>query len=184
MYAVRRLSTEQWDHQPEDERYSVQIARDGKPVSGFQSDRIEAEEEDVMYWRKANHIHAWFVDNVQDGVDDQESYRVDWDQLRQLLHVCEEVIEASNLVDGSIHVSTLYNQENPDGLVQREPGKVIEDTSVAEQLLPTRSGFFFGCTEYDEDYLDEVVRTRDWAVQMLADHNEGVPGDIHYSCWW
>jgi hypothetical protein len=122
----------------------VQIARGGKPVSGIQFDRIEAIEEDVMYWRKANHIHAWFVDNVRDGVDDQMSYRVDWDKLRQLLHACKKVIKASDLVDGMIDVGTLYDQEHPDGLVQREPGKVIEDTSVAEELLPTRSGFFFG----------------------------------------
>jgi hypothetical protein len=184
MYAVRRLSTEHLDHQPANEGHTVQIARGGKPASGTHSDRVEASDEDVMYWRKANHIHAWFVDNVQDGIDDQKSYPVDWDELRQLRQACETVMNASKLVDGMIDAGTIYNEENPKGLVQREPGKVIEDTTVAQQLLPTRSGFFFGCTEYDEDYLDEVVRTRDWAVQMLTDHTKGVPGDIHYSSWW
>ena len=30
----------------------------------------------VGYWRKANHIHKWFVDNVQEGIDDYREYYV------------------------------------------------------------------------------------------------------------
>ena len=30
----------------------------------------------VAYWRKANAIHKWFVDHVQDGVDDCGEYYV------------------------------------------------------------------------------------------------------------
>lgn len=32
--------------------------------------------EDVGYWRKANAIHAWFVKNVQGGVDNCQSHEV------------------------------------------------------------------------------------------------------------
>lgn len=32
--------------------------------------------EEVKYWRKANAIHKWFVDNVQNGVDDCGLYEV------------------------------------------------------------------------------------------------------------
>jgi len=32
--------------------------------------------EEVGYWRKANHIHKWFVDNVQNGVDECLTYQV------------------------------------------------------------------------------------------------------------
>ena len=28
------------------------------------------EDNQIASWRKANAIHKWFVDNVQDGVDD------------------------------------------------------------------------------------------------------------------
>lgn len=42
-------------------------------------------------WRKANAIHKWFVDNVQDGNDDcRESY-VSTEKLEQLLQTCIEV---------------------------------------------------------------------------------------------
>lgn len=46
----------------------------------------------VAYWRKANHIHKWFVDHVQDGNDDCEEYRVSRDQLQLLLDNCKLVL--------------------------------------------------------------------------------------------
>lgn len=41
--------------------------------------------EDVGSWRKANAIHRWFVENVQDGNDDCHTYEVSRDQLQALL---------------------------------------------------------------------------------------------------
>ncbi len=184
MYAVRKLYVKQWDHQSPDERYTVQIARGGKPVAGIQSDRISATEEEVMCWRKANQVHGWFVDNVQGGNDDCKEYYVNWNRIRELLSVCEKVIKASKLVEGTVYAGTFYDKDHPNGVTRRVPGKVIEDSTVAQRLLPARSGFFFGSTEYDEYYLDDVVKTRDWAARMLADHNAGVPGDIYYSSSW
>jgi hypothetical protein len=45
----------------------------------------------VAYWRKANQIHKWFVDNVQDGEDDCREYSVDREQLQKLLETCTKV---------------------------------------------------------------------------------------------
>lgn len=184
MYAARRLYVKQWEHQSPDERYPVQIVHGDKPVSGIQSDRISDGEEEVMYWRKANHIHGWFVDNVQGGKDDCESYHVNWNRLRELYSVCTKVIEASKLVPGMVYAGTVYDKDHPKGATQRVPGTVIEDATVAMKLLPRRAGFFFGSMEYDEDYLKDVEETRDWTLRMLEDRNNGVPGEIYYSSSW
>lgn len=48
--------------------------------------------EEVAYWRKANAIHAWFVDNVQGGEDDCATYDVSADQLRELLADTDKVL--------------------------------------------------------------------------------------------
>lgn len=48
---------------------------------------------DVGYWRKANAIHGWFVENVQDGEDDCEEYEVLPEQLAALRADCEEALE-------------------------------------------------------------------------------------------
>lgn len=186
MYAVRRHYVRQWDHQKPEERYSVVVTRGGKPVTCIQPERISEIKEEVMYWRKANHIHGWFVDNIQDGKDDCKSYFVTQEELRELLDVCERVIESSELVEGTVYAGTVYDQEHPEGLVMREPGKVIKDATVAKELLPTRAGFFFGTEEYDEYYLKEVVRTRDWINQMLSEPAccDGDHSGIHYSSSW
>jgi hypothetical protein len=39
---------------------------------------------EAMYWRKANAIHKWFVDNCQEGEDDCGNYHVGREQLEEL----------------------------------------------------------------------------------------------------
>lgn len=47
----------------------------------------------IAYWRKANQIHNWFVQNVQNGEDNcQESY-VSRKQLTELNNLCKQVLE-------------------------------------------------------------------------------------------
>lgn len=46
----------------------------------------------VAYWRKANQIHAWFVDNVQNGVDECQDSYVDREQLQVLRTLCVELL--------------------------------------------------------------------------------------------
>ena len=45
-----------------------------------------------MYWRKANAIHGWFVENVQDGEDDCKEYEVRADQLEALVDACKRAL--------------------------------------------------------------------------------------------
>jgi len=47
----------------------------------------------VGYWRKANQIHKWFVDNVQNGVDNCGEYLVKEDQLANLLETCKLILD-------------------------------------------------------------------------------------------
>ena len=48
---------------------------------------------DAMYWRKANAIHGWFVNVVQGGEDDCNSYDVDREQLIALRDLCKDILE-------------------------------------------------------------------------------------------
>jgi hypothetical protein len=56
----------------------------------------------VAYWRKANQIHKWFVDHVQNGKDDCGDYYVSREQLQLLLDTCKILLidkeEASQLL--------------------------------------------------------------------------------------
>ncbi len=47
----------------------------------------------AVYWRKANQIHAWFVQNVQEGVDECERHWVPREKLVELRDLCLDVLE-------------------------------------------------------------------------------------------
>jgi len=53
--------------------------------------------EEAMYWRKANQIHKWFVDNVQDGKDDCGEYSVPVEKLIELRDVVAKVLKNRKL---------------------------------------------------------------------------------------
>ena len=120
-------------------------------------------------WRKANHIHNWFVQNVQDGNDNCELYEVTKEKLEELLKVCKTVLNSSTLVNGKI----VNGQKIVDGtwVDIYEDGEYIADHSVAEELLPTASGFFFGSTEYDQWYIADVRHTIEIIENVLETTN-------------
>ena len=48
--------------------------------------------EEVGYWRKANQIHHWFVENIQNGQDDCRNYLVTKESLQNLLDLSKKVL--------------------------------------------------------------------------------------------
>lgn len=117
-------------------------------------DRLTYVIEDVGYWRKANQIHKWFVDNVQGGVDDCSKYTVEVEKLKELLKICK---------------------------------KVKKDHSLAEKLLPTQEGFFFGGTSYDEYYFYDIDTTINILTPLLKElkaQPETIFSYIEYQSSW
>lgn len=120
----------------------------------------------IGYWRKANEIHNWFVNNVQDGVDDCDYHEeVTKEVLEELLVTCQKVLNSCELVEGKINNG--YRFENGERVPIMEDGKYVEDPSVAMELLPMTSGFFFGGTDYDEYYVDDIKETIDIVTRAL-----------------
>lgn len=135
----------------------------------------------VLYWRKANQIHQWFVTNVQNDVDDCGSYYVEREQLVTLRDTCAEVIRASELVPDMVTNGQTYS----DGEWQnvQEPGEVILDHRVAEELLPAQGGFFFGGTDYDQWYLRDVKHTKTGIDKVLENGAGEYPEFEYHSSW-
>jgi hypothetical protein len=62
--------------------------------------------------------------------------------------------------------------------------QVLADPSLADKLLPPRSGFFFGSTEVDEDYLSDVQEVSDVLDVILMDEaSQERPGQRSYFYW-
>jgi len=105
--------------------------------------------EEVGYWRKANAIHKWFVDNVQNGVDECNSYFVTKERLVELLSIVNAVLCGAN------------------------PG----------ELLPTKSGFFFGGTDYDEWYYMKLKYTKKTLKKVIKETDFDNQVIIYESSW-
>lgn len=105
----------------------------------------------VGYWRKANAIHRWFIENCADGVDDCRDIYVGYDQLEDLRDTVQ---------------------------------KVLENHDRAPELLPTQEGCFFGGTEYDDWYFDDLDYTLDLCNKVLKFLKENDGYDIYYSASW
>lgn len=163
---------------------SIKLTKEGKPIP-VNLKRVIYIEEQVGYWRKANQIHKWFVDNVQEGVDNCGEYDVSKEKLMELLESCEKVKAASILKDG-----TVKNGEQLIGGVfvpNVEEGKEIVNAEIAEQILPTQSGFFFGGTDYDEFYMHDIDDTIEIIKAVLSEIPEDakyMPFEIQYSSSW
>jgi hypothetical protein len=50
-------------------------------------------EASVGYWRKANQIHEWFVENVQGGEDECRPHYVSTEQLTELRDLCRSLLK-------------------------------------------------------------------------------------------
>jgi hypothetical protein len=137
--------------------------------------------EGVGYWRKANAIHKWFVENVQGGEDDCGRYEVEQGVLKELREVAQEVVDCSVLVSGEIHNGTRFN----NGVAEKvmEHGKIVSDPSVAKELLPTTDGFFFGCTDYNEYYIGDLLETIAIIDKVLEETDFDVFAIFYTSSW-
>ena len=56
--------------------------------------------------------------------------------------------------------------------------KVLGNNDLAEELLPTRSGFFFGSTDYDEWYFEDLKDCKKQFEKVLKRFNEDT--DLFY----
>lgn len=53
----------------------------------------------IGYWRKANAVHQWFVDNCQNGEDDCRYAYVDREKLKELKALCQKVLLQPAMAD-------------------------------------------------------------------------------------
>lgn len=91
LYATNYLSGGKWQSEDKQSSYA-------KIAEALEADKFIYEElpsisinVKVGYWRKANQVHNWFVNEVQRGEDNCAEYYVTREQLGELLQVCKDV---------------------------------------------------------------------------------------------
>lgn len=122
----------------------IELTTKGVPVN-INFNRVQTIVEKVGYWRKANQIHNWFVENVQGGEDDCGEHSVSREQFQSLLDDINTVLNAKG---------------------------TPEEEGAIEDLLPTTSGCFFGSTEIDEWYWADLEDSKNLIEKILAEMDE------------
>lgn len=178
MYYEKRKYVKRWGFEPKEKQYRVSVKQNGKAVEGINPKRISYIIEEVGYQRKANAIHNWIINNVADGVDDCKPVSLSNEDIVKLRDTIIKVLDASVLVKGKIQNGTRYEDGKETPIM--EDGKYIEDSTVAQELLPTGSGFFFGNTDYNEYYYDDLVDALKICKEMLKDDS----ADYYYQASW
>ena len=64
-----------------------------------------------------------------------------------------------------------------------ENGQYVKDSAVAEELLPTTSGCFFGGTNYDQYYVEDIKHTIDVIKNVLETTNFDTQMIYYISSW-
>lgn len=89
LYAEKYVSG--WDHNPAPEYDVLLDALGVKDYTDAGSPSVTVSFP-IGYWRKANAVHKWFVDNVQDGVDECQKVEVSVEQLTKLRELAQTAL--------------------------------------------------------------------------------------------
>lgn len=194
---------------------------------------------EVLYLRKANQIHKYFVDNFADGVDDCKEIGIEIEDIKKLNDICKRIVKESKLKDGWAYyghsggrsfpkgdtvmlaekkdlrfvkvggvapsdikvgdyiwenetsASKVESIDEGDDTFQFRFGseyvvKVIENPELAQEELPTQAGFFFGDTNYNEYYIEDLKEYIRQADEIIADYENEIKSgtdkfDIDYT---
>ena len=107
----------------------------------------------IGYFRKFNALHSYIVKTFANGVDECQDIILYKEDVEQIKKVLDEVLNAHQQVE------------------------------KAKELLPTQSGFFFGGTDYDEFYFDDV-KDAAGLMQNLLDNFDFENYQLIYQASW
>lgn len=135
---------------------------------------------ELIYWRKANQVHKFFCDNGKE-IEPQYSYRVLKSDLEELLNRCIKILEVAKIEKDTIQNG--YYIENGKMIPNLEEGTTIVNPEEIAKILPTCRGFFFGSTDYNQWYLDDIKYTKEELENVLPTIDFDTE-DVYYLASW
>lgn len=146
MYLEARKYVSGYSHRPLDEQneYEEVLASAGLSKADLSSEASPFANisVNVAYWRKANQIHAWFINTYAEGVDDcKPVYVGERYHLSILRNLCQEVIDdkskakellpvSSGFFFGSDEYNEYYFQDIENTIEQLD--KLLSNPKLAE----------------------------------------------------
>ena len=136
---------------------NMELKFDDADLSHVNLKNVRYIEEVFGEFRKFNALHAYVVDNFASGVDNCETIYLDIDNLIQIQEVLSLVKESLS----------------------------IGDKVIAGQTLPPKEGFFFGNTEIDKWYEQDVNEAVEVFGKIIEEHSiVGYNASYTYQASW
>lgn len=127
------------------------------------------EPEEIGYFRKVNFLMSFF-----DYYGNCEYKEISRERLQALRDACAEIAKMKPI--------KVEAHKYPYGGTTAVKEYSDADQKRCAELLPTQSGFFFGNTDYNEWYFDDVKEVFVWVDGVLS----GLADDdvVLMYCWW
>ena len=136
---------------------NMELKFDDADLSHVNLKNVRYIEEVFGEFRKFNALHGYVVDNFASGVDNCQMIYLDIDDLIQ-------IHEMLSLVQESLSIG---------------------DKVIAEQTLPPQAGFFFGSTEIDKWYEEDVKEAVEVFGKIIEEHSiVGHNASYSYQASW
>ena len=174
MYLYKKSYVQNWEHTPTENKHTISIKKGGKVRKDIKPERICYITEQIAYWRKFNALHGWFVNECAAGVDECQDIYVPRTSLKVLQDTLTQVSDL--LSKSKTRIKVLQDWNGKDYEV-----KVYECEDQVKELLEPTPGFFFGGTEIDEYYFEEVKSTIETLKEVLEEDGDD---DFIYRASW
>ena len=136
---------------------NMELKFDDADLSHINLKNVRYIEEVFGEFRKFNALHGYVVDNFASGVDNCEMIYLDIDDIIK-------IHETLSLVKESLSIG---------------------DKVIAEQTLPPQAGFFFGSTEIDKWYEEDVNEAVEVFGKIIEEHSMvGYNASYSYQASW
>lgn len=129
------------------------------------------------YWRKANAIHAYFVDKFANGKDECQDIAVSKSKFKKFIADLEDTKKV-------LDESKRFYFDADNKLLESEEGSSYYriDCDVEKLKVAPRGGFFFGPTEIGDWYYTDITETLDYFKEFLEEWKKGEV--VWYSASW
>lgn len=116
---------------------------------------LNCEHHEPIYWRKVNAVHRFFCEkHLAETGQELDDCETIKIKPQWLNELCSRIL------------SVLHWNDN------------------AEVLLPTQDGFFFGSTDYDDYYYQDLLIVLRDCIQLLSKLMSDELDNITYTAWW
>ena len=153
--------------------------------------------EEVIYMRKENAIRNWFATHLE-NFEDNGLTNIPQDRFEEILTAMENVITEGGIEDFyERYDDALKNDDNEayrilvddiNNFIADGGEKYEQFCKVANEYLPTQSGFFFGGTDYNFHYFREVLLNyclfSEFYKDMIESREEWDEGTVEYWEWY